>query len=155
MIVMDLTRLLIRCHTGDSYTRLSGVDHQGWNSRLDQVLPDISSPEGCSWWYRVSSGTCFVGSSSVPQGSVLGLSFFSSNDLPDGVTHSTVRLFTDNCILYRHVTDKNDINRLEMDLDRIGKWEETWLMEFNVGKWMDPPIYILLGQVLCITDITK
>ena len=108
--------------------------------------------------------------SGVPQGSVLGLISFLiyNNDLPDGVTHSTVRMFTDDCILYRHVADKNDINRLQMDLDRIAKWEETWWMEFNVGKSfamrvgrqrdrskMYPPMYILHIQVLCITDTTK
>ena len=55
-----------------------------------------------------------------------------------------------------------------MDLDRIAKWEETWLMEFNVGKYfamrvgrqtgrlkINPLMYILHGQVLCITDTTK
>ena len=92
----------------------------------------------------------------VPQGSVLGpiLSLIYINDLPDGVTHSTVHLFADDCILHRHVTDKIDINQLQTDLDMIAKWQETWLMEFNVGKCftmrvgrqrgrskMDPPMY--------------
>ena len=74
--------------------------------------------------------------SGVHQGSVLGHLFFFIyiNDLPDGVTHSTVRLFADDCILYRHVADKNDINRLQMDFYRIAKWEETWLMDFKIGK---------------------
>ena len=62
----------------------------------------------------------------------------------------------------------NDINLLQMDLDRIAKWEKTWLMEFNVSKCfamrvgrqrgrskMDPPTYILHGQLLRITDSTK
>ena len=37
---------------------------QGWDSWLDQVLPNRSNPEVGSWWYRVSSVTCFVGSTS-------------------------------------------------------------------------------------------
>ena len=71
-------------------------------------------------------------------------------------------------IVYKHVTGKNDINRLQMDLDRIAKLGETYLMKFNVGKCfamrvdcqrgrskMDPPMHRLHGQVLCITDNTK
>ena len=59
--------------------------------------------------------------SGVPQDSVLGpiLFLIYINDLPDGVTHSTVRMYADDCILYRHVTDTNDINLLQIDLDRI------------------------------------
>ena len=128
-------------------------------------------------WYGIRSGTldwikCFLTDraqkvvlggveslpgpvlSGVPQGSVLGpiLFLIYINNLPHGVTQSIVCLFTDDCILYRHVTDKNDINRLQTDLDMIAKWEETWLMEFNVGKCFTMRVG---RQVLCITDNTK
>ena len=108
--------------------------------------------------------------SGVPQGSVLGpiLFLLYINDLPDGTTYSTVRLFADDCIAYKTVTDKKDIGLLQTDLDKIAEWEEIWLMEFNVGKCfamrvgrqrgtskLDPPRYILHGEVLCITDNTK
>ena len=125
------------------------------------------------WIKWVLDGTEFLPGpilSGEHQGSVLGhiLFLICIKDLPDGVTHSTVRLFADDCILYRHVTDKSDIIRRQMDIDRIAKWEETWLMEFNVGKCfvirvgrqrgrskIEPPTYILHDQVLCITDTTK
>ena len=127
-------------------------------------------------WHGIRGGTLdwikyfLTVLSGVPQGSVLGYILFliHINDLPDGVTHSTVCLFTNDCILYRHVTDNNDIKRLQMGLDKIAKWEETWFMEFNVGKCfamrigrqrgrskIDPPMYILHGQMLCITDTTN
>ena len=43
--------------------------------------------------------------SSMPQGTVLGPLLFLAhiNDLPDHIKHSTVRLFTDDCILHRHI----------------------------------------------------
>ena len=62
MIVIDLARLLIRCHTGDSYTSLSGM-----GSGVDSLTGSSAYwQKGSSWWYsnRVSSGTCFVRSTS-------------------------------------------------------------------------------------------
>ena len=57
---------------------------------------------------------------------------------------------------------------LQTDLNTIAQWEETWLMEFNVGKCFtmrvgrqrgkskfDPPSYTLHGQVLTLTESTK
>ena len=33
---------------------------------------------------------------------------------------SCIRLFTDNCIIYRKNTNKNDIDKLQKDLDTMG-----------------------------------
>ena len=48
--------------------------------------------------------------SGVPQGSVLGPSMFLAyiNDIWRNVD-SSIRLFADDCIIYRKITDKNDI----------------------------------------------
>ena len=74
--------------------------------------------------------------SGVPQGTVLGPVLFLAytNDLHESITNSNVRLFADDCVLYRDIADRNDTNLLQQDLDALGRLEAKWLMEFNVDK---------------------
>ena len=55
--------------------------------------------------------------SGVPQGTVLGPLLFLChiNDLPDSVK-STVRLFSDDCLLYRQIKSREDHISLQYDL---------------------------------------
>ena len=55
--------------------------------------------------------------SGVPQGSVLGPSMFLAyiNDIWRNVD-SSIRLFADECIMYRKITNKNDIVNLQKTL---------------------------------------
>lgn len=73
--------------------------------------------------------------SGVPQGSVLGplLFLIFINDLPSSIS-SSIRLFADDCVLYRRITTSNDQLLLQNDLDRIEDWCSTWLMKLNVSK---------------------
>ena len=73
--------------------------------------------------------------SGVPQGTVLGpvLFLLFINDLPASVL-SSVRLFADDCVLYRPIQSKSDQLTLQRDLDSLTKWEETWQMDFNPSK---------------------
>ena len=73
--------------------------------------------------------------SRVPQGSVLGpvLFLIFINDLPDNI-RSSVRLFADDCVLYRNIHSLQDCLTLQEDLTSLGQWEANWQMKFNVAK---------------------
>jgi hypothetical protein len=58
------------------------------------------------------------------QGSVLGPLLFLPyvNDIWKNI-ESTIRLFTDDCILYRKILSNNDVEHLEIDLNTLGEWD--------------------------------
>ena len=78
---------------------------------------------------------CVPVASGVPQGSVLGpsLFLFYINDIPLGLT-STVRLFADDTIVYLAITSDADSGKLQQDLDKLARWERTWLIQFHPEK---------------------
>ena len=97
--------------------------------------------------------------SGVPQGSVLGpiLFLIYINDLPDK-TRSKVQLFADDTAIYLAVSNLEDAQILQQDLDHLHLWELDWDMEFNPSKCVVihitrsrtpvPSQYLLHGQVL-------
>ena len=80
-----------------------------------------------STWTQVISG--------VPQGTVLGplLCLTYINDLPNNI-HLSIRLFADDCVLYREIKNENDSQELQKDLNSLMKWEYDWQMHFNPQK---------------------
>ena len=73
--------------------------------------------------------------SGVPQGTVLDPLLFLChiNDLPDCVS-SQVRLFADDCLLYRPIKNHNDYIAFQQDLSNLVSWANTWGMSFNSKK---------------------
>ena len=87
----------------------------------------VTLDKTCSPWTQVLSG--------VPQGSVLGPVFFLIfiNDLLDGL-NCTGKLFADDAKIYSKVSKQEDAHGLQLDLDRLVNWSNTWLLDFNQNK---------------------
>ena len=71
----------------------------------------------------------------MPQGSILGPLLFLTyvNDIL-GNTVSNVRLFANDCIIYRKIKDSSDTAKLQTDLNRLGEWAVENEMKINPGK---------------------
>ena len=81
-----------------------------------------------------ASSYCAV-ESGVPQGTVLGLLLFLLfiNDINSNIT-SNIRLFADDCLVYRQINSARDQLLLQQDVNTLRQWADTWQMSFNVDK---------------------
>jgi len=73
--------------------------------------------------------------SAVPQGSIMGPLLFLVyvNDTWRNF-NSSIRLFPDDCIIYMEITNKNNIENLQKDLDTLVEWAVENGMKVNPGK---------------------
>ena len=107
------------------------VPHQRllqWTSHfLTQRNQQVVIEGKASDWVPVTSG--------VPQGTVLGPLLFLTfiNDIPTGIT-SKLRLFADDCLMYRSISSPQDSVNLQHDIDRLHQWSLDWQMKFNTDK---------------------
>ena len=81
--------------------------------------------------------------SGVPQGTVLGPTLFLIyiNDIADIIT-SNIRLFADDCVLYRTINSTSDNITLQEDLNKLVHWSNIWQMDFNVKKMCNHALFI-------------
>ena len=70
--------------------------------------------------------------SGAPQGTVLGPLLFSF--LSTTCVESGIRLFADDCILYRCIKNQKDCDTLQQDLNNLAAWEKKWGMAFHLEK---------------------
>ena len=94
------------------------------SDRLQRVVIGGS----CSSWRSVYSG--------VPQGSVLDplLFLLYVDDLYTCVTHSSVKLFADDVVLYTDINSVSDCSLLQRDLACIIEWSQRWQLRLNPEK---------------------
>ena len=73
--------------------------------------------------------------SGVPQGTVLGPPMFLLyiNDINQNI-NSKIRLFEDDCVLYREINSKLDCLELQQDLQKLVCWSHTWQMSIYINK---------------------
>ena len=111
------------------------LDHMGVRGELFRWMKAFLSNRqqrvlcnGCpSTWSRVVSG--------VPQGSILGplLFLIYVNDIGDNLT-SHSRLFADDCVIYREISESSGCSTMQEDLVRVYEWTQKWQLALNLSK---------------------
>ena len=71
----------------------------------------------------------------MPQGSVLGPLLFTIfiNDLPENVKNRC-KLYADDCKLIGIVKNEDDLEQVQIDINKLQQWTKTWQMSFNYEK---------------------
>ena len=71
----------------------------------------------------------------VPQGTVLGPLMFLLyvNDIGEGV-NSEIKIFADDCLLYRTIESESDTKQLREDLSKMTECSKKWLLRLNAKK---------------------
>ena len=132
VIILDFSKAFDTVPHKKLLNKLEGYGINGsilkWiDSFLTQRKMCVAVDGEISEWTPVLSG--------VPQGTVLGPLLFLChiNDLPDCVS-SQVRLFADDCLLYRPIRKQSDHIALQQDLENLVSWADAWGMSFNSEK---------------------
>ena len=94
------------------------------------MSPNIPTEVSCIYVPLNQALQCLKG-----QGTVLGPLMFLIyvNDIADSIS-STLRLFADDCPLYRVIKSEIDTSQLQCDLDHLSQWAQAWQMQFNLSK---------------------
>ena len=133
MLILDFTNAF---DTVPHQRLLMKLKHYGIDSNLHRWISSWLTERTQQVVVDGDYSTCKQVRSGVPQSTVLGPLVFLLyiNDIGDHLNHSTIRLFADDCLLYRTISNQDDADRLQDDLDKLQEWTETWQMNFNAKK---------------------
>ena len=132
LIIMDFSKAF---DTVPHRRLLSKLNHVGIRNNIHSWIETFLTKRYQRVVVDGEASQCCPVKSGVPQGTVLGPLLFLVyvNDLPDNLS-SSVRLFADDCIVYREIKNSQDAQTLQEDVDRLCLWEEKWQMGFNHSK---------------------
>jgi len=104
-------------------------------AKLAPLISIWSVSKSSGKWCAVILAPCFIRRSPSLQGTVLGplLFLIYINDIVLGID-SEIRLFADDCILYRQIRNSCDSASLQSDINKLHEWSYKWQMSFNVSK---------------------
>ena len=133
VVFCDISKAFDRVwHTGLLYKLRSigvgGTALAWFHSYLEDRVQRVALEGDLSTYKQVKAG--------VPQGSILGplLFLIYINDIVEDIG-SYIRLFADDTSLYIIVENPNvGADILNMDLEKIHQWSNTWLVKFNPNK---------------------
>ena len=125
LIKLNLTTLEQRRERGDiiqTYKIMHGLSDVNINELFTMVEDDSITRRQCVVVDGISSSPVDV-DSGVPQGTVLVpiLFLLHINDLPS-IVSTKVRLFADDCLIYKQIKNNNDQIELQRDLNLLESW---------------------------------
>ena len=163
MLVLDFSKAFDRV---PHQRLLRKLEHFGVRGTIHSWIASFLSGRTQSVVVEGSSSDRVPVVSGVPQGSVLGPMLFLLfiNDIPDKIT-SNLRLFADDCIVYRKIKGISDCEALQEDLNMLAEWETKWGIASHPQKCSVLSVtrsrtptrfdYQLKGHVLELQDSTN
>ena len=133
MVILDFSKAF---DTVPHDRLLHKMENYGINGNIHKWLSSFLTKREMRVVIEGETSDRAVVESGVPQGTVLGPLLFMChiNDLPDCVK-SQVRLFADDCLLYRQSKTREDHNILQNDLKNLEDWALKWGMHFNATQF--------------------
>ena len=126
---------------------LSTVDYYGIRDNLQLWLKDFLTDRRQRVFVNGSFSNWSPVKSGVPQGTVLGpiLFFIYINDLFDAIS-SSIKLFSDDAVIYKNIGTPDDHLTLQNDLLLLEAWASRRQMRFSPTKCHTLPITLKKNQ---------